>query len=436
MTGHTDAPLDAGANFAGRYRIESLLGHGTRKWTYLASDMKARGHRQVALGVLEPHSDTTASQREVEMMGKVGSHDYIVALHDFDLDSPNPYLVFEYLPGGRLRDHCRQLQARGSQIPLGDFFRTARELCQALAHVHGRGVIHRDVATTNILLDERHLAHLGDFDQAITEEEASRRAFSPVTPEGFAAPELLSGAAPDHRADLYGLGAVLYELLCGAVPVTGGAGAHVVPPSQLRQDVPPHLDELVSAMLAADREERPDSAGAVLGELRDVQRTADLGLLIAAGESATLEFKQTMRWDTRLQRRSTDVLRASMKTVCAFLNSGGGTLLIGVADTGEPTGLEDDLNDISVKKTVDGFELRFRDALTGNLDPDPNRLVTLTFPYVSGVQICRVDVSRSPRPVFLVAKGRPGEFYVRKGNASHPLAGIRQACEYVHDHWH
>ena len=142
-----------------------------------------------------------------------------------------------------------------------------------------------------------------------------------------------------------------------------------------------------------------------------------------------------MRWDTQLQKRSTEVLRASMKTVCAFLNSGGGTLLIGVADTGKPTGLEDDLQDFSDKKTVDGFELRFRDALSASLSPDPNQLVTLSFPYVNGIQICRVDVSRSPHPVFLVAKGGPAEFFVRKGNASHPLINIRQACEYVHDHW-
>ena len=436
MPGIADAPLDPGANFAGRYRIESLLGHGTRKWTYLASDMKARGHRQVALGVLDPHSDISASQREVELMGKVGSHDYIVTLYDFDLDSQNPYLVFEYLPGGRLRDHCRRLQARGSRMAPGDFFRMAQQLCQALAHMHRRGIIHRDVAATNILLGEGQTAHLGDFDQAVTDEEASRAAFDPLTPEGFAAPELLSGAALDHRADLYGLGAVLYELLAGVPPFAGEAAPHLVPPSQLRQDVPPYLDALISSMLATDREERPQNAQAVLGELRDIQGTADLGLLISAGESATLEFKQTLRWDTRLQKRSTDVLRASMKTVCAFLNSVGGTLLIGVADTGEPTGLENDLNDISTKKTVDGFEVRLRDALSGNLNPDPNELVTLTFPYVNGVQICRADVSRSPHPVFLVARGRPAEFYVRKGNASHPLTGVRQACEYVHDHWH
>lgn len=93
-------------------------------------------------------------------------------------------------------------------------------------------------------------------------------------------------------------------------------------------------------MLAAERENRPDSAQEFLDELRDIERTADLGLPMAGGESASLEFKQTMRWDTQLHKRSTEVLRASMKTVCAFLNSGGGTLLIGVADTGEPKGLE------------------------------------------------------------------------------------------------
>lgn len=435
VTSIVDAPLPAASVFAGRYRIERAIAHGERKWTYLASDMKARGHRQVALAVMEPRSDSTASQREVEMMGKVGPHDCIVTLHDFDLDSPSPYLVFEYLSGGRLRDHCRDLQVRGSQLPLTDFFRTARQLSRALAHVHGRGVIHRDVAATNILLDERGVAHLGDFDTAISAEEASSAAVAPFTPEGLAAPELLSGATADYRMDLFALGAVLHEILTGSLPPAGGLPAKVGPPSQVRQDAPPRLDTLILSMLAADPEDRPQTAQAVLDELRDIESTADLGLLIAGGESASLEFKQTMRWDTDLQKRSTEVLKASIKTVCAFLNSRGGTLLIGVADTGEPKGLDDDLQDFSDKKTVDGFELKFRDVLTKNLSPESNQLVVLSFPYVNGIQICRVDVSRASRPVFLVAKGGPAEFFVRRGNASPPLTDIRQACEYVHDHW-
>ena len=68
-----DAPLAAGSVFADRYRIEDVITHGVRKWTYLASDMKASGHRQVALAVMEPGPASAASQREVEMMGKVGA---------------------------------------------------------------------------------------------------------------------------------------------------------------------------------------------------------------------------------------------------------------------------------------------------------------------------------------------------------------------------
>ncbi len=430
-----NGPLSPGSVFADRYRIEHAITHGERKWTYVASDMRTHGYRQVALAIMDPGSATTASHREVEMMGKVGQHDYIVTLHDFDLDSPSPYLVYEYLPGGRLRNHCRARQATGSQVPLPDFFRTARQLCRALAHIHGRGVIHRDVAATNILLDERGVAHLGDFDVAISADEACRGALEPVTPEGFAAPELAGGTTPDYRADLYGLGAVLYEFLTGVLPEPGGLPTQVAPPSELRKDVPPRLETLILSMLAPDREDRPQSAQAVLEELREIEKTADLALLIAGGESTSVELKETMRWDTKLQKRSADVLKASMKTVCAFLNAEGGTLLIGVADTGEPQGLEPDLQDFSDKKTVDGFELKFRDALSANLNPDPNQLVTLSFPYVNDIQICRADVSRSPRPVFLVAKGSPGEFYARKGNASHPLTTVRQACEYVYDHW-
>jgi len=431
-----DAPLRIGSDFAGRYRIEDVITHGERKWTYLASDTKARGQRRVALAVMDPGPASAASQREVEMMGKVGPHDCIVTLHDFDLDAPSPYLVFEYLPGGRLRDHIKDLQASGLQVPLADFFRTARQLSRALAHVHEHRVIHRDVAATNILLDERDVPHLGDFDMAISAEEADMGVVVPLAPEGVAAPELLSGATPDYRADIYALGTVLYELLTGAQPPEGGVPVGAVPPTQLRPDVPPSLDKLILSMLAVNREDRPKSAKAVLDELRDIERTADLERLIAGGESATLELKQTMRWDPQLQQGNKELLRACMKTVCAFLNSGGGMLLIGVADTGEPTGLEDDLQDFSGKKTVDAFELKFRDAISVNITPDPNQLVTLSFPYVNRIQICRVDVSRSPRPVFGAAKsGGPAEFFVRKGNASHSLTNLKEACEYVHDHW-
>ena len=213
-------------------------------------------------------------------------------------------------------------------------------------------------------------------------------------------------------------------------------------------------------MLAADREDRPPSAQAVLDKLRGIEKTADLESLISNGESTRLEFKQTMQWDTTLHKRNPELLRACVKTVCAFLNGEGGILLIGVANSGEPTGLEDDIRDFKDRKTIDGFESRFRDALVAGLDPESSHLVTVSFPVVRGVQICRVDVERSPHPVFLVGKNipqqfyirhegalpqpircpscgeliHPPEFYVRKGNASRPL-DVRRAHEYIRDHW-
>jgi serine/threonine protein kinase len=93
-------------------------------------------------------ADPVATQREVDMLGKVCPHPNIVTLHEADLEADPPYLVFEYIPGGELRDYCRSLQAQGEQVPLGYFFRVARQLCRALSQVHGCGLVHRDVSAT------------------------------------------------------------------------------------------------------------------------------------------------------------------------------------------------------------------------------------------------------------------------------------------------
>ena len=213
-------------------------------------------------------------------------------------------------------------------------------------------------------------------------------------------------------------------------------------------------------MLATDREDRPRTAQTVLDELRSIEKTADLDSLISNGEGTRLEFKQTMQWDTTLHKRNPELLRACVKTVCGFLNGAGGTLLIGVANSGEPTGLEDDIRDFSDRKTIDGFELRLREALVVGLDPESSHLVAMTFPIVRGSRYAAWMSSvlpilsswsaktfpqqfhvrqegRPPQPVKCPSCGElihPPEFYVRKGNASRPL-DVRRAHEYIRDHW-
>jgi len=425
------------ALFAGRYRMDRLLGKGERKETFLAWDTKAS--RPVAISVVLRDNDQRATRQEVEMLGRTGAHDNIVILYDFDLGSVPQYLVFEYLPGGQLRDYCRALQSERKEMPLADFFRIARQLCRALAHIHERGVIHRDVSTSNIWLDERRVVHVGDFDTAISVEDAAAGGTSAPTTEGYSAPELIAGAPQDARADLYSLGAVLHELLVGDGPMTSTDPlAAVEPPSRSRRDVPPSLDAIILSMLAIDPADRPTSADEVLGLLREIEATANLATLIANGENDTVEFKQTMRWDVKQARiNDEDILRESVKTVCAFLNSVGGTLLIGVADNRHFVGLDDDLknrkDDRKEAKTVDWFERTFRQALTDCLKPDMNHLVTVWFPIVDGVQICRVDVKASAEPIFLVIKNIT-EFYIRQGNLSRRL-DIKSALDYVRQHW-
>lgn len=172
----------------------------------------------------------------------------------------------------------------------------------------------------------------------------------------------------------------------------------------------------------------------LLQECAESIERVEMDALLSNRESASLEFKQTLGWDRQLHKPNRELVRACVKTVCAFLNGTGGTLLIGVADSGEATGLEDDLQSFAYNKTLDGFELRFRNALFAGLDPEASHLVTLSFPFVRGVQICRVDVERSSHPVFLVGKGIPAQFYVRKGNTSRSL-DVKQAYEYIREHW-
>ncbi len=203
-------------------------------------------------------------------------HPNIVTLHGADLDADPPYLVFEYIPGGELRDYSRNLQSRGRQVRLRDFFRTARELCRALAQVHGKGLIHRDVSASHVWLDERGEAHLGDFDRAMSLNEPLPDPGGHAAAEGYPAPELLTEAR-DARADLYSLGGVLYEFLTGTEPALAGEGVQVAPPSRWRGDVPLGLDKLVLSMLSADPNDRPPSAQVVLEELLSIEKTVPDG---------------------------------------------------------------------------------------------------------------------------------------------------------------
>lgn len=148
--------------------------------------------------------------------------------------------------------------------------------------------------------------------------------------------------------------------------------------------------------------------------------------LIAEGEGDELEFKSTLRWDLKAQTVNKKLEEIVIKTIAAFANAQGGTLMIGVADNGEILGLEGDYHALGGANR-DKFELHLRNLLNEQFGAS---LVTLkikvTFPAINEVEICQVDVQPAASPVVITVKDKDGraqeKFYVRSGNSSQEMS--------------
>jgi hypothetical protein len=160
----------------------------------------------------------------------------------------------------------------------------------------------------------------------------------------------------------------------------------------------------------------------------------DLKELIAEGESETLEFKASIRYDIDTKGANAELIRGPVKTISAFMNTEGGTLLVGVTDQDEEViGIENDLKTLR-HANVDEYERHLRQALIDAIGVEFTPYMKVSFPDVEGVQICRVDVGTSPKPVFLAGKGQGKEFYIRSGPRSDPL-DPEATHGYIEMHW-
>lgn len=161
--------------------------------------------------------------------------------------------------------------------------------------------------------------------------------------------------------------------------------------------------------------------------------------LIAGGESARVEFKSTARVNLRSGAKDPRMEQVIVKTIAAFLNADGGTLLIGIDDDGTPLGLDADFATLKVPD-ADRFELWLRDLLTTALGQTTAAEVGISVESLTDADdvaqpVCRVRVATSPRPVYLLpGKNAPREFWVRSGNSTRQLH-VDQAAEYVMHRW-
>jgi len=150
--------------------------------------------------------------------------------------------------------------------------------------------------------------------------------------------------------------------------------------------------------------------------------------LIQSGEGQTIEFKASLVWDYHLERANKDLYLPVMKNIAAFMNSQGGSLLIGVHDNGQILGLEKDLSTLR-KPDIDGFENVFGQAFNKMIGAEFRHQATLLFPEIDSRTICQVEVAPSRQPIYLRDKGVE-KFYIRTGNGSQSLS-MSQAAKYI-----
>jgi len=180
-------------------------------------------------------------------------------------------------------------------------------------------------------------------------------------------------------------------------------------------------DPIKEAALAAYRQFAPKSAD---------ERVA---ALLAAGESATVEFKSSARWDMKQNHLNKTLEQVIVKTVAGFLNTEGGTLCIGVDDSGRPVGLADDYKTLGKKQDRDGYENWLTTLLLSAFGKDKSACIRVSFHLLEENEICVVDARRFPAPVY-VKEDNAENLYIRAGNSTRLLTS-REAVEYVGQHW-
>ena len=266
---------EIGSTLGGRYRLLELLGQGGMATIYRARD--AQLERDVAVKLLRPEfgqdPDFLARFRDEARAAASLSHPNIVPVFDFGEDPSGPYIVMELVEG---QDLAAVLRENGFLAPR-QAAHIAADVARALQVAHYRGIVHRDVKPSNILVGRDGRVHVADFGiaRAMTEAQVTL----PGTTMGsvhYFSPEQARGETATAASDIYSLGIVLFEMLTGQRPFSGDGAAAVAMarltttpprPSALRPSVPPELDQIVTRAMAFEPTDRYASAAAMASAL-------------------------------------------------------------------------------------------------------------------------------------------------------------------------
>ncbi len=263
----------------GHYRIIEKIGAGGMGEVFLAEDTSL--NRKVALKFLPVHLCRDANcrarfKREAQAVAKL-SHPNIITIFEVGEFQSRPFFAMEYVEGQSFR-----VLGKDGELPLNRVVDLAIQVCEGLARAHASGIVHRDVKSSNILIDLDGRVKIVDFGLALVRgDEHLTKTGSTLGTLGYSSPEQVRGEQVDARSDLFSFGVVLYDLIAGRSPFkrdNDAAMLHAIlseqpePLARYKASVPADLQQLVTRCLAKDPSERYQSAQDLLADLRVIER--------------------------------------------------------------------------------------------------------------------------------------------------------------------
>ncbi|MEQ1749511.1 MAG: protein kinase [Prosthecobacter sp.] len=305
QAGHWPVPgADTLNEILPNYEVLDFIGRGGMGAVYKARQLSLS--RIVAVKLLSAHSSARESgmdfatrfKVEAQAMARL-SHPNIVPVHDFgETGDGHLFYVMEFVDGA---DLAKRIESSG-KLPADEAARIALAVCDALICAHAQGVVHRDIKPSNILISGDQVK-VADFGLAKIDDPATASltlSGTSMGSQGYAAPEVFSKASmADHRADIYSLGVLLYEMLTGTVP----RGMFKLP-SEKVPGLDPRFDAIICKAMEEDRDERQQSVAELREELAAITAAPMLALVPMVGKdvsgaSAMLMVRARRRLDGR-----------------------------------------------------------------------------------------------------------------------------------------